>query len=217
MTTASRFRVFTLLCFLVAGFAYAAPAVDRAGQPRLEIPPGKWHPVHVSVLMGYFDASKNEVETAANRLETADEMTAAFLLARVSGKSLTSVLRRRAKGMSWSEMHADLVRQNAAPTPERRFKVEPGLSDEEFERRAAVRVTSEYFETAPHLVLTALRHGQSILDVQKAFRSMGRGHEKAWVYSLPAPAPRVESPAAPVARPAPTLRRHAAAGRPDSE
>ncbi len=219
MTTRSRFRILYLACFMTVGLMASAGMAAPASQQDLRV--ANWHPVHVRVLTGHFDASESELKAAATRLETPGEMTVAFFLARTSDKPLSAVLRRRGKGLSWSEIRAAIAPSSkpaAGPNGIGRptsLRLRVDSSDQDFEKRVGARVTAEFFNTAPSLVLAALRQGHSLLEVQTAFLKFGRAPVATWAGShAPSQAPTSRQSHETEVR---VLQRTAPAMRPASE
>ena len=154
--------------------------------------PQSVHHVQMLVLSEHFDASAKELQAAAQKLDTVDEMTAAFFLWRESGRRLGRVLKQRASGATWWEMAQELkvhpgwlYRDNLLQVRSlgkaglgnlQARKARP-MTDARFVELVCAQVTGEFFDTAPSLVLQAHQQGRSFRDIQYTFYHSGRGHD----------------------------------------
>lgn len=194
MSTRLSARILLVLCSVaiacVSSAAVAAVPVDFLDgfQPRV------MHHVQMLVITESFDVTPKEFRLAAQELDTPDEMTVAFFLARESGKSVRRVVNLRSTGATWWDLMTDLkvgsswlyqenlnrlkAMQNGhvSHRPSVTFKA---MKDDRFEDLVGAQVTGDYFETVPSLVLEARAQGKSFRDIQYAFYHMGRAQNAA--------------------------------------
>jgi hypothetical protein len=183
-------RFLLVFCFVVVALASSA-ALATVPVDYLEgFQPRTIHHVQMLVITEYFHVTPKEFRLAARKLGTADEMTVAFFVSRESGKKIKRILRRRASGASWwvlmkeydvrssglyRESLQSLKGMKEGNVPLRPWPATRTRTDTSLEDLVGAKVTAEYFETAPSLVLDARAQGRSFREIQYAFYHMGRG------------------------------------------
>ena len=228
-------RALSCFCFLSVTLIPAAGAASVPADFYDGFQPQSVQHVQMLVLSEYFEATPKELNQAAQKLDTTDEMTVALFLSRESGKRLKTVLKHRAAGDSWWEMAQDLnvhpgwllqdnllhlrnvgVKGLAGMKPEQRRPME----DARFQDLVCAHVTGRYFETPPSRVLQVHEQGKTFREIQYSlYHADAGGHAASHPGNTDVDLVKVHSTSTPkpVAQDADKVLRHRAGQRPHFE